>query len=159
MPRSLPRACPGERWAPTLTPRPLYALLSSLADVPILAEYFLGLANRQLGKRLTLPFATTQWLMGQAWRGNVRELRLSIERAAALGPESGRLEEYHFATIGEDHGLSLPEELVEIERARIRNALEATSWNVSMAADLLGMSRTTLSGRLKKLEINRPTRG
>jgi two-component system response regulator PilR (NtrC family) len=131
-------------------------LRERVGDIPLLAEHFVKLTNKTLRKSLTLPFDTKQWLMGLPWQGNVRELRLAIERAAALGPESGILQPYHFISEESIERVSLPNELEAIERARVRNALEASDWNVTSAAELLGMSRTTLSGRLKRLGLQRP---
>jgi len=125
-------------------------------DIPVLSDYFLEQAGRALGKELVLPFETRQWLMGQPWRGNVRELKLSIERAAALAPASGSVREYHFSADTPQEKVSLDEELHHIERERVRNALEASEWNVTAAAELLRMSRTTLTGRLKKFDLKRP---
>ena len=134
----------------------LPALRERVGDIPILAQHFLVQANKGLGKTLLLPFDTRQWLMGQPWSGNVRELRLAVERATALAPESGLLHPHHFAYAETVERNSLPDELEAIEKARVKNALEASEWNVTAAAELLGMTRTTLSGRLKKLGLRRP---
>ncbi len=132
-------------------------LRERLGDVPPLAQHFVEHANRSQGKSLELTFETTQWLMGQSWPGNVRELKLAIERAVALAGTQGFLYPRHFlgVTSGDDIG-SLPAELEEIERARVRNALESAEWNTTAAARILGMSRTTLAGRIKKLGIEKP---
>ncbi len=135
-------------------------LRERLADVPVLAQHFLRRANRRQDKAATLGFETVQWLMGQPWPGNIRELKLAVERAVALGPEAGPLFPRHFIGVTPaDEISSLPEELEEIERARVINALEASEWNTAAAARLLGMSRTTLAGRIKKLGIRKPRRG
>jgi DNA-binding NtrC family response regulator len=132
-------------------------LQDRLSDIPILAEYFLLQSNAQLGKDLVLPFETAQWLMGLPWKGNVRELKLAVERAASLASTSGPLMRYHFVVFeAEMQARSLPDELENIERERVVNALEASNWNQTAAAQLLGMSRTTLAGRIKRLGIVRP---
>ena len=98
--------------------------------------------------------------MGQPWPGNIRELRLAMERASALAPSEADLRPEHFIGLsGSSESGSLPEELEEIERARVINALEASDWNTSGAARLLRMSRTTLTGRIKKLGIEKPRSG
>jgi two-component system response regulator HydG len=132
-------------------------LRERLGDIPPLALHFVEQANLSQGKSLELTFETTQWLMGQSWPGNVRELRLAIERAVALAGIQGFLYPRHFLGVasGDDTG-SLPAELEEIERARVRNALESADWNTAAAARVLGMSRTTLAGRIKKLGIEKP---
>lgn len=132
-------------------------LRQRLLDIPLLADFFLDLINRDRKTRITLPNETKQWLVGHQWPGNVRELKWAIERAAAIAPPVGPLHPYHFvySEISDKRG-SLTEELKEIEKVRVRNALEATGWNVTSAADLLGLTRTTLSSRLKRLGIQRP---
>jgi transcriptional regulator with GAF, ATPase, and Fis domain len=128
-----------------------------LADIPVLADHFVDSINKGRETLISLPEETKQWLLGHRWPGNVRELKLSIERAAAIASPSGALQPHHFvlSEVSTERG-SLTEELEEIERARMRNALEATGWNVTSAANLLGLTRTTLSSRLKRLGIERP---
>jgi transcriptional regulator with GAF, ATPase, and Fis domain len=129
-------------------------LRERMGDVPLLAAHFLGLAAARGSKRLTLPFETQQWLMSLPWPGNVRELRLAVERAVAMAADGAALQSYHFmASEDPTHHASLPEELEAIERSRVIHALETTNWNKASAARLLGMSRTTLNGRIKKLGI------
>ena len=132
-------------------------LRERLADIPILAEHFLEISNAAFRKKLFLPFETRQWLMGQPWMGNVRELRLAVERAAALGPLQGVLQPYHFMNTQQQSAKStLADELEEIERVRVLHALEASRWNKAGAAKLLGMSRTTLLSKIKRLGIEDP---
>ena len=135
-------------------------LRDRLSDIAPLARFFLGRLNRNYGRNQKLSFETVQWLMGQPWPGNIRELRLAMERASALAPSEADLRPEHFIGLsGSSESGSLPEELEEIERARVINALEASDWNTSGAARLLRMSRTTLTGRIKKLGIEKPRSG
>jgi DNA-binding NtrC family response regulator len=131
-------------------------LRDRLSDIPALAEHFVAEFNVRLGKDIELPFETAQWLMTEPWPGNVRELRLVLEQAVALAPSEGPLLPSHFLRRGsrESHA-SLPNDLKQIEKERIRNALEVTEGSVTGAAQLLGMSRTTLSGRIRKLGIRK----
>jgi transcriptional regulator with GAF, ATPase, and Fis domain len=129
-------------------------LRERMGDIPLLAEHFLVQATLSMGKRLSLPFETKQWLMSLPWPGNVRELRLSMERAVAMAADGASLQPYHFMVSDRSaQPISLPEELEAIERARVLHALETADWNKASAARLLGMSRTTLNGRIKKLGI------
>jgi len=131
-------------------------LRDRLSDIPPLAEHFVAEFNVRLGKDIELPFETAQWLMAEPWPGNVRELRLALEQAVALAPSEGPLHPSHFLRGGtRETQASLPNDLKQIERERIRNALEATEGSVTGAAQLLGMSRTTLSGRIRKLGIRK----
>jgi transcriptional regulator with GAF, ATPase, and Fis domain len=131
-------------------------LRERMSDIPLLADYFLTKANEICRKELVLPFETKQWLMGLSWMGNIRELRLAVERAAALGPEQGMLQPYHFMRTEQptaSSNSSLNDELEAIERSRVLHALDACNWNKAAAAKLLGMSRTTLGGKIKRLGI------
>jgi transcriptional regulator with AAA-type ATPase domain len=132
-------------------------LRERMSDIPLLADHFLSKANQICRKQLVLPFETKQWLMGLAWMGNVRELRLAVERATALGPEIGMLQPYHFMRTEQSPSkTSLNDEIEEIERSRVLHALDACNWNKAAAAKLLGMSRTTLGGRIKRLGLDDP---
>ncbi|MCK4350161.1 MAG: sigma 54-interacting transcriptional regulator, partial [Candidatus Krumholzibacteria bacterium] len=94
------------------------------------------------------------------WPGNVRELRNILERAVILAgsetimpehititgePGRGSAEERLRALVGE---MTLP----EIERTMIQLALDKTKGNKSRAAELLGITRRTLYGRLERIE-------
>ncbi len=132
-------------------------LRERLGDIQLLAQYFLNRINQNQGKHQRLEFETVQWLMGRPWPGNIRELKLAVQRASAMADEDEALRPEHFIGLDESQGTgSLPDELEEIERARVENALEASEWNTTAAARLLGMSRTTLAGRIKKLGIAKP---
>ena len=115
-------------------------------------------------------------LLDYAWPGNVRELRNLIERAFALsegrsiGPEHLPLEKMRSVVLVRHPqpalqtavGAELPvtdltsDELAE--RQRILDALEACGGNQSMAAEHLGVSRSTLLNRLNAYRIRRPRR-
>ena len=136
-------------------------------DIPLLAEHFLNLLSRKLGRpspRLTL--ATVQTLQKYSWPGNVRELQHVIERAiiTAVG---GRLAiELPNASPSPIRVTPMPvtatnriltdSELRQFEADNIRAALKESRGKVSGsggAADLLGMKPTTLASRIKALGI------
>ena len=141
-------------------------------DIPLLAEHFLALLYRKLGRpkpRLTL--ATVQTLQKYPWPGNVRELQHVIERAV-ITAEGGRLTiELPTASPPAGRATQTPApavsriltdaELRQLEADNIRAALEQTKGKVSGAggaAELLGMKPTTLASRIKTLGISsKPT--
>src|SRR4030095_9885800 len=129
-------------------------------DIPRLARHFVMLYASKMGHRVGAPGADVlERLSNYAWPGNVRELQNVIERAIILSPR-GRF------TLG-DLGTPPPAEgspqqaartLEQVERQHIASVLEDTGWRVSGdggAARILGLKRTTLEARMKKLRIQR----
>jgi tetratricopeptide (TPR) repeat protein len=135
-------------------------------DIELLAEHFLGRAGADYGlppKRLDASARAA--LRAHAWPGNVRELANLMERSALLSDgdvitaEVLRLE----ARDGVPPAVAVPleREVTSVERARIVDELERTDWNVSRAADLLGISRNKLRYRIGRYGLQRggpPTR-
>ena len=135
-------------------------LRSRVDDVPILTSYFVRKFAQRMRKKIdrVSPEAMNA-LMDYSWPGNVRELANLLERAIILC-DGGILQREHIA-ISET---ILPSEmplatLEETERIQILKALEKTKWTIggtSGAATLLGLNRTTLIARMKKLGLSRP---
>jgi transcriptional regulator of acetoin/glycerol metabolism len=97
-------------------------------------------------------------LQRHSWPGNVRELRNVIEHAMIVS--SGR----NLAFPSPKSGLpEAPEtrNLQDLERRHILDVLEKSGWRLSGeggASEILGLNRTTLQWRMKKLGIKRPAR-
>jgi transcriptional regulator with GAF, ATPase, and Fis domain/truncated hemoglobin YjbI len=143
-------------------------------DIPVLAEHFLeslAKANGQGCKRL--GNADVQRLTAYDWPGNVRELKNVIERALIFSgdgplridlalPEAAALAKASDLLPAEQNvsrGYFTAPEFRELERDNMIGALEASSWKVSGeqgAAARLQMKPSTLSSRLKALDIRRP---
>ena len=144
---------------------PIYipTLRQRTEDIPKLVWHFTALSARRMNKKIDeIPLETMDALVRYRWPGNVRELQNFIERAVILSPQSvlrapiAELENFN----------SHPEPnpvisgLAELEREHILRALEASEWVVggpNGAADRLGMKRTSLISRMKRLRITRPT--
>jgi len=100
-----------------------------------------------------------QALLAQTWPGNVRELRNRIERAVALGQSSwigpqALFPEEATDPIGRENLLpTLFEARAAAERRHIRTALELANGRIEEAAKSLGISRSTLFEKMKKLEV------
>jgi formate hydrogenlyase transcriptional activator len=93
------------------------------------------------------------------WPGNVRELQNFIERGVILSPQSvlrAPISELEPFQPYKESNASLSR-LAEVERDHILRVLEASNWVISGAAARLGMKRTSLAYRMKKLSIRRPT--
>jgi formate hydrogenlyase transcriptional activator len=135
------------------------ALRHRADDIPRLVRHFTALYAQRMNKQIeVIPPETMDALLRYQWPGNVRELQNFIERAVILSPQSvlrapaSELEAFQTnkARIVPMNGLA------EVERDHILLALEASKWVISGAAAHLGMKRTSLIYRMKKLRIRRP---
>ena len=131
-------------------------------DIPLLIQYFMQKYARRMGKDLkTIPTATMQKLVEWPWPGNVRELQNMIERGVILARGSV-LEipptELLRSAIPVLHANGSTT-LEAVERDYILQVLRNTSWVIggpSGAAASLGLNRSTLNARMRKLDISRP---
>jgi two-component system NtrC family response regulator len=129
-------------------------------DVPPLATHFLRRASEAYRVEVeSITPRAMEWLKGQNWPGNIRQLRQLIERAVLI--RGGReLDVEDFAAVRDvaaRDGQALPEvgamTLDEIERAMIEKAMRHHEGNVSRVAEALGLSRAALYRRLEKYGI------
>jgi len=135
------------------------ALRQRTKDIPTLVRHFTALYSQRMNKRIdVIPPDTMDALVRYQWPGNVRELQNFIERAVILSPQStlhaptSELEPFQ-----PQNGSNVSMNgLAEVERDHILRALEASNWVISGAAVRLGMKRTSLAYRMKKLHIRRP---
>lgn len=127
------------------------ALRERREDIPVLAEFFL----RQQNPDLHFAPAVLDELSSLHWSGNVRELRNLVIRAAILAAQNEiRLEDLPMAKRPDKESspssTTAPANLDEMERQMIFRALDQTSGHHARAARVLGISRRTLSRKLKK---------
>jgi formate hydrogenlyase transcriptional activator len=135
-------------------------LRERLEDVSRLARHFVMMYASKMGKPIgRVGEDVLSKLLAYRWPGNVRELQNVIERAVILSPK-GRLELDEFvAKTGSGERANPSRTLEEIEREHILSVLKSTGWRVSGvrgASKILGLKRTTLEARMKKLGIVRP---
>jgi formate hydrogenlyase transcriptional activator len=138
------------------------ALRQRTEDIPKLARHFTALYARRMNKRIDeIPSETMEALVRYGWPGNVRELQNFIERAVILSPHSVlRAPTSELEPFNSRRESNLPiNGLAQVERDHILHALEASNWVIggrTGAAERLGMKRTSLVYRMKKLRISRP---
>jgi formate hydrogenlyase transcriptional activator len=138
------------------------ALRQRTDDIPRLVRHFTTLYAQRMNKRIdAVPPETMDALVRYQWPGNVRELQNFIERAVILSPQSIlRAPVSELEPFQADKKSTAPlNGLAEVERDHILRALEVSNWvigGLSGAAARLGMKRTSLVYRMKKLCISRP---
>lgn len=128
-------------------------------DIPVLVRYFLSMHAKRMGRRIeTIPAETMKTLVNWDWPGNVRELENFIERSVILSPGPAlraplaELEAVEESTERADSKL----EVAEREHIlRILRKCKGIIGGTYGAAKLLGLKRTTLNSKLKKLGIER----
>ncbi len=129
-------------------------------DIPPLVEYLIRRHNLEMNKSFKgVDNATMKILMGLPWKGNIRELDNTIEHAMILG-------ESEWITTA-DLPRSVPQGLAEIpvvgdnlreaihayEKGHIENVLRRTENDKRQAADLLGLSLSSLYRKIEELGI------
>jgi len=141
----------------------LPALRERVEDIPLLVEYFVRKYSVRFNKPIDLiPHEVMDVLQAHDWPGNIRELQNLIERAVILscdGVLPNPLPSNHQETVTV---VSNSTTLKEVGRALILQALEAAGWMIGGpegAAGKLGLKRTTLIYKMRKLGIVRPVQG
>jgi DNA-binding NtrC family response regulator len=132
-------------------------------DIPLLVEHFVAKHNRDLKKAFKgVDNATMKTLMALPWKGNVRELDNVIEHAMILG-------ESEWVTLRDlprslvDDGSAIPfsgdclrDALRSYEKMHIETVLKRTEHDKRRAADLLGISLSSLYRKIEELKIGLP---
>lgn len=129
-------------------------------DIPLLADYFLGLyAKKYQRKKPLLTREAQRALANYSWPGNVRSLSHAVERALVLSDQD-LLDSGDFA-LGESplktgaarqlHPETL--NLETLERNAVETALKKHGGNISQAATELGLTRTALYRRMEKYDL------
>jgi transcriptional regulator with GAF, ATPase, and Fis domain len=125
-------------------------------DIPLLVRAVVKEFQKRMGKEIeSIPKRTMQALQSYSWPGNVRELRNVIEHAMIL--TKGKTLDIHVPKRVSSE-IDAPGSLEELERGHIVAVLEKSGWRVAGqggAAEVLGLERTTLQSKMKKLGIKR----
>ncbi len=152
------------------------ALRERQEDIPLLVSHFTQLFAHRVNKKIeTIPTETMNALVGYSWPGNIRELQNVIERAVlvsngpALKVPLSDLKDRSTASpavrsattrgngAAKEEAQPIRDVLEDVERKQILAALEQSRWIVAGpngAAARLGLKRSTLQLRMKKLGIS-----
>jgi formate hydrogenlyase transcriptional activator len=123
-------------------------------DIPLLVAHFVETFAKRMNKRIeTVPLEAMETLTHHSWAGNIRELQNFIERAVILSrglvlePPLSELTPLSDQTAGE------PVTLKEAERAHILRILHEAGDVIATAAVRLGVPRSTLFYKMRRLGI------
>ena len=130
-----------------------------LDDIPLLVDFYVKKISKRMGKSIAIiPTSVMNALQNYHWPGNVRELENVLERAVinSSGPKLRLVDELKT----QQKDLSTAQKPLEaVEREHIVRILEQTQWKVSGktgASEILGLNRSTLRARMRKLGILKP---
>jgi DNA-binding NtrC family response regulator len=132
-------------------------LAERIDDIPMLVAHFVRRARPR--ESVIVTPAAMHALQDRPWPGNVRELKQTVETALAFSRESLNVEALSVvltqrAQTSADHSGAAG----YAERQRLLKLLMSASWNTERAAQMLGVHRTTIYRRMRRLGIPVPTR-
>jgi formate hydrogenlyase transcriptional activator len=127
-------------------------------DIPLIVRHFVDKYSQRMSRLIeTISDRTMEVLTNYAWPGNVRELQNFIERSVILSPGTSLRAPLDELTQETVHAAQAPlSTLEEMEREHVLRALKESNWvtgGPKGAAAKLGMKRTTLAYRIRKLGI------
>jgi DNA-binding NtrC family response regulator len=156
-----------------IVPIPLPLLKDRQEDIPLLASHFLKKYAEEMGKTIKgLTPEAMKRLMRYPWPGNVRELENVIERSVVMiddemvrsehlilpraqeKEEPDEVQAPHTSDELKEVKKHLREKVVEeVERAFVMSALERNNWNVTRAAEEVGMLRPNFQALMRKYNL------
>jgi len=128
-------------------------------DIPLLVHYFVSRLSRRMQKRIkSIPKPAMDALSNAAWPGNVRELENFVERAVILTQSDELNVPLAELKKSSDRNAAPVSTFQQVERQAIIEALKAASGRISgagAAAERLGLKRTTLQNKMRRLNITK----
>ena len=140
-------------------------------DIPLLVKHFADLFSREHGRRpQRFTQAALDFLKSARWKGNIRELRNTVERLIIMTPGEAidvddlrdvvRVESKSAASDGEKERPGTLREFKEVaERAFLVDKLRENAWNISKTAEVIGTPRSNLYKKLEQYGISEETDG
>jgi len=129
-------------------------------DIPVLVDHFVRTSARRHRKSIAcVPDSVMTALVDYTWPGNIRELQNFIERSVIL-TKGAELEAPVGELVNKRCPIAVARTLDDAQRAHIISVLRETNWTVggrNGAAARLGLLRTTLIAKMRKLGISRDT--
>ena len=139
-------------------------LRDRIVDVPLLVAFYVEKIAKRLGKDTPIvPKLMMDAFSNYHWPGNVRELENILERAVIIssGPKLRMVDDFNrpLAYLSKAQKTVGAKTLEQVEHDYIVRVLEQTNWKISgenSAAQILGLNRSTLRARMRKLNIKKP---
>jgi formate hydrogenlyase transcriptional activator len=130
-------------------------------DIPLLVNAFVRDSVHRMNRYVeTVPHETMRALAEYSWPGNIRELQNFIERAVIMSPGPSLVAPLDSIVLPERKTSVAPKTLAQAESNFILEAIKAADWVIGGpkgAATSLGIKRTTLIGKMRKLGLSRST--
>ena len=124
-------------------------------DIPLLAESFLQKHATAMNKPVSrISSEAMSPLMNYDWPGNVRELENAVERALVIGRGPELLPSDFPLQMSSPHPAA-GRRLEDVARAHIERVLEESGWNLTRAAEILAIDRSTLYSKIKAYGLKR----
>lgn len=137
-------------------------------DIPLLVQHFVARLSphEKPAQKVTVTQEALRVMMAYAWPGNIRQLENAVERALALSRDRTQIDVQDLPPELRDNspagqeptvtlpadGLDLPLYIADVERQLIGQALDETGGNRQQAARRLGLKRTTLVEKVRRLQ-------
>ena len=128
-------------------------------DIPLIVDFYVKKISKRMGKAVEMiPASVMNELQNYNWPGNIRELENVLERAVinSSGPKLRLADELKKSSKG---SITSPKTMEAVERDYIVQTLEQTHWKIGgkdSASEILGLDRSTLRARMRKLGIQKP---
>ncbi|MCK9282351.1 MAG: sigma-54 dependent transcriptional regulator [Melioribacteraceae bacterium] len=127
-------------------------------DIPLLVEFFIGKFSTVMNKKTKkVSKEAMDFLLEYDWRGNVRELENAVERAMVVGKtDTIEVDDLPFHVAKNVFELEEGDNsLSSMEKKYIQKILNECSWNISKAAQILGIDRATLYNKISKYDLRK----
>ncbi len=128
-------------------------------DIPLLVDFYVNKISKRLGKTIRMiPVSVMDTLKRYNWPGNIRELENVLERGviSSSGPKLRLVDSLKKPA---KNLRTYSQTLTDVERDYIVQVLEQVNWKVggkNSASEILGLDRSTLRARMRKLNIQKP---
>ncbi|KJR41781.1 NifA, Fis Family transcriptional regulator [Candidatus Magnetoovum chiemensis] len=135
-------------------------LRERLEDIFLLIDHFLRKFNKEHNRNVSISNEAMEVMISYHWPGNVRELLNIIERLVIMSPSSIIAKKYlperlHIPLQKQNIEKNTPLSLIQAEKTKVMEALEACDWVHSRAAKLLGITQRQIGYKVKKYGLRR----